>query len=46
MNIDKDILFSLVNKHITKKNFKNYLLLRYLIKEIVYNDPVKLVEKR
>jgi len=46
MNIDKDILYNLVNKHITKKNFKNYLLLRYLIKEIIYNDPVKWVEKR
>lgn len=46
MNIDKNILFNLVNKHITKKNFKNHLILKYLIKEIVYNDPVKWVEKR
>ncbi len=46
MNIDKNILYSLVKKHITQKNFKNYLILRYLIKQIIYNDPVKNVEKR
>lgn len=46
MNIDKNILFKLVNKHITKKNFDNHLLLRFLVKEIIYNDPVKNVEKR
>ncbi|MFK7779543.1 MAG: reverse transcriptase domain-containing protein [Candidatus Gracilibacteria bacterium] len=46
MNIDKEILFSLVNKHITKKNFQNYKLLRYLIKEIIFNNPVVGVEKR
>ncbi|MDD3645796.1 MAG: reverse transcriptase domain-containing protein [Candidatus Gracilibacteria bacterium] len=46
MNIDKDILYKLINNHITKKNFENHLLLRYLIKEIIYNDPVAGVEKR
>ncbi len=46
MSIDKDILFEILNKHLTYKNFPNYLLLRYLVKEIIYNDPTILVEKR
>jgi len=45
-NIDKEILFNLTNKHLKKKNFKQYRVLRYLIKEIIFNDPVKWVEKR
>jgi RNA-directed DNA polymerase len=46
MNIDKDILYFLVKKHLRKKNFEKYDLLKYLAKEIIYNDPVKGVEKR
>ena len=46
MNIDKDILLKLVNKHIKKKNFNNHLILRYLTKEIIFNDPVRWVVKK
>ena len=46
MSIDKNILFELINKHLRYKNFENYLLLRYLSKEIIYNDPTILVEKK
>jgi len=46
MNIDKNILYNLLNQHLKLKNFKNYKLLRYISKEIIFNNPVKWVEKR
>lgn len=46
MSINKDILYEILNKHLRFKNFDKYLLLRYLSKEIIYNNPVLWVEKK
>jgi hypothetical protein len=41
MNIDKNILYALLKQHLKIKNFKNYKLLRYISKEIIFNNPVE-----
>jgi len=45
MSIDKCILYEILSKHITKKNFNKYKTIKSLLKIIIFNDPTKNVIK-